>query len=126
MDENVSQLLAAAAAVVAVSVGYGKVFGKYQFRLVEWLLTATCAPGRYKGLVNLAVGVAVATGFSAFAAGQADRDWSLLALGCLAGVFASVEAADVHDQLAAEETPAAGGEAGGSGGAPIDELRPAA
>jgi hypothetical protein len=126
MDENVSQLLAAAAAVAAVSVGYGKVFGKYQFRLVEWILTATCAPGRYKGLVNLAVGVAVATGFSAFAAWRADHDWALLALGCLAGVFASVEAADVHDHQAAEEPPATDGEPASSGGAPIDELRPAA
>jgi hypothetical protein len=86
--------------------------------------------------VNLAVGVAVATAYRGFAAWQAG-DALLVALGGLAGVFASVEAADVHDQqrseLAADPTAAepadqTTGESAGAApdlGAP-DPLRPVA
>ena len=131
MDVKVDELLTLAAAVVAVSIGYGQVFGKYQFQLVEWLVAATAIPSRYRGLLNLAVGVAIATSYSGFAAWQAG-EWRLLALGSLAGVFAAVEAAKVHDTKPAGQPPtqpAAPPVDGGAGGdgqiAPVDALSPA-
>jgi hypothetical protein len=96
MDDQIAQLLALVAAVVALAAGYAKAFGASQYRIVEWVIAAGRVPGRFRGVVNLAVGVAIATAFGGLSAWQAG-DPRLLALGLLAGVLASVEAAKVHD-----------------------------
>lgn len=99
MDDQIVQLFA----VLAVAVGlYAKAFGQYQFQIAEWIIAARQVESRYKGLVNLAVGVVLAGCFAALAAWKLG-DWSILAVGLLAGVLASVEAAKVHDgQVPAE------------------------
>jgi urea transporter len=103
MDDQFSNLLATLGAIAAVAIGYAKVFAPYQFQIAEWVIEARQIKSRNKGLVNFAVGVALALALSAFAAWQA-ADWSLLAVGALAGIMASVEAAKVHDQESAAET----------------------
>jgi cobalamin synthase len=96
VDDQIAGSLALVAMVVALAAGYAKAFGVYQCQLVQWVIDAGEVPGRFRGLVNLAVGTALAAAFGALGARQAD-DPGLLALGLLAGVLASVEAAKVHD-----------------------------
>ena len=96
MDDQTAQMLALVATVVALSAGYAKAFGAHQFQIVEWVVDAGGVPGRFRGIVNLIVGVAIATAFGGLGAWQAG-DPGILALGLLAGAFASVEAAKVHD-----------------------------
>jgi hypothetical protein len=96
MDDQIAQLLALAATVVALSAGYAKAFGAYQCQIVQWVIDAGRVPGRFRGVVNLAVGVAIAAGVGGLGARQAG-DPGILVLGLLAGILASVEAAKVHD-----------------------------
>lgn len=96
MDAQTAQLLALVATVVALAAGYAKAFHVHQFQIVEWVIDAGRVPGRFRGLVNLVVGVAIAAAFSGLGAWQAEES-ALLALGLLAGVLASVEAAKLHD-----------------------------
>jgi hypothetical protein len=93
MDDQIARLFALVAAVAA---GYGQLFGRYQFQIVEWVVAAGSIDGRYRGVVNLIVGVTLAGTFSGLAAWQID-DWGIVIVGLLAGVLASVEAAKVHD-----------------------------
>jgi hypothetical protein len=64
--------------------------------MVQWVIDAGRVPGRFRGLVNLATRKALAAAFGVLGAWQAS-DPSILALGLLAGVLASVESAKVHD-----------------------------
>jgi hypothetical protein len=93
MDEQIARLLAL---VAAVATGYGQLFGRYQFQIVEWIIAAGSIDGRYRGVVNLVVGVVLAGAFSGLAAWQIG-DWGVVIVGLLAGMLASVEAAKVHD-----------------------------
>lgn len=93
MDGDLAKLLAI---VAAASVAYGKILGPYQMQLSEWVIAAGRVPSRWRGLVNLGVGVALATAVAAVASWQAG-DWAVLAVGFLGGILASVEAAKVHD-----------------------------
>lgn len=93
MDEQIARLLVL---VTAVATGYGQLFGRYQFQIVEWIIAAGSIDGRYRGVVNLGVGVTLAGAFSGLAAWQIG-DWAVVIVGLLAGVLASVEAARVHD-----------------------------
>jgi hypothetical protein len=77
----------------------------YQFQIVEWVIETRQIMSRNKGLFNFAVGVALARALSAFV-GWHVADWSLLVVGALASIIASVEAATVHDGQPATKTPA--------------------
>lgn len=103
IDESTTQLLAMIAAVVALSVAYGKALGGYQYQIVEWVVDAFEVKSRYKGLVNLGVGIVLAACFAFLVAWQSG-EWFVMATGILAGVLASVEASKIHDgQVPAEQ-----------------------
>jgi hypothetical protein len=97
MGDQVERMLAVAAAVVGLGAGYGKVFGPFQCQIVEWVIAAAQIRPRFRGVVNLAVGVGLGSAFGALAAWQMG-DWAILALGSIGGILASVEAARVHDE----------------------------
>lgn len=99
---DLGQLTAVAAAIVAVAAGYTKAMGKAQCQIVAWVISALAVRSRYRGVLNLAVGILLAALFSGLTAWVAG-DVRLLAIGIVAGLFASVEAANVHD--AAAERP---------------------
>lgn len=118
MDDQVMRLTALATLVTGLSLLYAQRFGDAQCQLVEWVIAAGKVPGRWRGLLNLGVGVALAlafTGLGALVAGDA----TILAAGCLAGVLASIQAAKAHDQADASppapepEPPAAIAAVGG-------------
>jgi hypothetical protein len=99
MEEQLADLTALIAVVIALGVAYAKGFGAYQTQLVEWVIAAAVIGSRWRGLLNLAVGTCLALLFTAIAAYQL-HDWSLIALGLFTGILASVEAARVHDEQA--------------------------
>ena len=99
MDTDTAAFLAV---VLTASVAYSRALGATQCQIAAWVIAAFRTPSRWRGLVNLGVGVALATAVSVVAAWQAGN-WGLLPAGVLAGVLASVEAAKVHDDAAAKE-----------------------
>jgi hypothetical protein len=99
MEQPVAELITLIAVVTGLSVAYGKAFGPYQTQVAQWVIDALGIARRYRGLVNLGTGVAIATAFTVVAAGQLGQP-GIIAIGVLAGVFASVEAGRVHDREA--------------------------
>lgn len=96
MSTSVADLVALITVVTALTVAYGKAFAVYQVQISQWVIDAGQIRARWRGLVNLGVGVGIAGAFTvigAVALGQAG----IIPVGILAGVFASVEAARLHD-----------------------------
>jgi hypothetical protein len=88
------------AAAVAAAAIYGRVFGPFQTYLVEAVVAGFAVRSRWKRLVNLGVGVALADLLMAPAAHETGN-WWLLVVGLIAGILASAAAAQAHDQQAA-------------------------
>ena len=98
MDQStVEQLTLLVAVLAAITALYGKAFGPYQVQLVQWAIDAFRVTSRWRGLLNLAIGVLFAMAVSVIAAGKLGN-WWIVPIGALAGVMASIEAAKVHDQ----------------------------
>ena len=99
---RIDELIALSVVVLGLAAAYAKSFSRYQTTLSQWVIDACGIPSRWRGLTNLAVGLAIAAGFSVIAAMMLDA-WALVAVGVFAGFLASVEAGRVHD--AANEEP---------------------
>lgn len=84
------------ALVLGASYGYGKVFGPHQTVITQYFIDAFGVRKRFKGVMNLGIGTALATMLAALAAFQADN-WLLLGFGIIGGIKASVEASRAHD-----------------------------
>ena len=95
---TIGELTALIAVVVSIAAAYGKAFGKTQMQLVQWTIEALVVPNRYRGLLNLAIGVGLAQIMSAIAAWVIGEP-RFLAIGLLAGIIASIEAAGAHDAI---------------------------
>lgn len=104
---QVNDLLTLIGAVVTLGAAYARLFGGRQTQIVEWIVSGFGVKSRWRGLVNLAVGLAIAGAVSAYASWQTGQ-WAMLAAGLLAGLLASDEAARVHDEQAAKEEAQAG------------------
>ncbi len=96
MEQDIAELVTLIAVVTGLSVAYGKAFGPYQTQVAQWVIHAAGVPRRLRGVVNLATGVVIATAFTVVAALHLGQP-GIIAVGVLAGVFASVEAGRVHD-----------------------------
>ena len=97
MDEaHIGELTALIAVVASVAAAYGKAFGSTQMTLVEWVITASDLDRRWRGLLNLGIGLLLAQALTGLAVWMIG-DPRFLAIGVLAGLIASVEAARVHD-----------------------------
>lgn len=106
-ESTIGELTALIAVVASVAAAYGKAFGRTQMQLVQWVIEALIVPNRYRGLLNLGIGVGLAQIMSAIAAWVIGEP-RLLAIGLLAGIIASIEAASAHDAAdAASQTPSA-------------------
>jgi hypothetical protein len=95
-DSSIGDLTALIAVIGTVAVAYGKALGATQMQLVQWVIDALRIERRYRGLLNLAIGFLLAMTLSAIAA-WIIGDRRFLAVGLLAGLIASVEAAREHD-----------------------------
>lgn len=93
---DTEKIIALGTVMIALAVAFGKAFGPYQMTLSQWVIDALKVKGRYRGLVNLAVGLVIATGFSVIAAYEMEQ-WAIVAVGAFAGFLASIEAGRQHD-----------------------------
>jgi hypothetical protein len=96
MEQDVALLVAAITVLVGASVTYAKTFGPYQSALTEMVVTAWNTPSRYKAVVNLGIGVALAAVVTVIAA-WAIGNVLVIPAGVIAGLFGSIEAQRVHD-----------------------------
>jgi hypothetical protein len=96
MDALSTDLLAFVVVLGAIAMGYGKFFGPHQTEVTNVFCEAFVVNSRFKPLMNLTVGITMGLGITATAAYYLDN-WSILPIGVLAGIFASNEAAKVHD-----------------------------
>ncbi|WP_300269248.1 hypothetical protein [Microbacterium sp.] len=102
ISARTDELITLTVLIVGVAAGYGKAFGGYQTTLTQWVIDAFNVAHRFRGLTNLAVGVAIAAGFSIIAARMLGT-WEMVAVGIFAGFLASVEAGRKHDEEAVVE-----------------------
>lgn len=100
METQIDELVVLLGLVAALGVAYAKTFAPYQEAITQAIVDAARVGTRYKRLTNLAVGEGMAIAFSALGA-WVIGDWTVLALGVIAGLLSSVEAARVHDTQAA-------------------------
>jgi hypothetical protein len=103
-EPSIAALTALIGLIGTVSVAYGKALGATQMQLVKWVIDALRIERRYRGLLNLAIGLLLAMTLSAIAAWTIG-DRRFLAVGLLAGLIASVEAAKTHDDGAVSRKP---------------------
>jgi hypothetical protein len=104
-ETTIGELTALIAVVVAIAGAYGKAFGRSQMQLVQWTIEALIVPNRYRGLLNLAIGVSLALLMSTIAAWIIGEP-RFIAIGLLAGIIASIEAANSHDARRSDQKPA--------------------
>lgn len=97
LTQNIDELIALSVIVVGLVAAYGKAFAGYQTILSQWVIDAFAVESRFRGLVNLAVGLLIGTGFSLIAA-QMLGTWTLVPVGIFAGFLSSVEASKKHDE----------------------------
>lgn len=100
MNASITNLIALITVVTSLTVAYGKAFAVYQTQISQWVIDAGRVPARRRGIVNLAVGVVIAGAFTVIGALAIGRP-AVIPVEVLAGVFASVEAARLHDAAAA-------------------------
>jgi hypothetical protein len=95
-ETTIGELTALIAVIGTVAAAYGKALGSTQMALVEWVVAATEVDSRWRGLLNLAIGLILALGLSGLAV-WIIGDVRFFAIGVLAGLISSVEAARSHD-----------------------------
>ncbi len=98
MDTSIEALVAYITLVVGLSVTFGKVFGGYQTEITQAIIDAVGVRSRYRRLVNMAIGILIASLFTVVGALSIGAPWQIIPAGVLAGIMASVEASRVHDQ----------------------------
>lgn len=98
-ETTIGEVTALIAVVGSVAAAYGKAFGSTQMALVEWVIAAGEVESRWRGILNLAIGLLLAQASSGLAV-WVTGDPRFLAVGLLAGIIASVEAARAHDARA--------------------------
>jgi hypothetical protein len=96
-EATIGELTALVAVVGSVAAAYGKALGPAQMQLVQWVIDGLRVKRQFRGLLNLAVGLLLALALSGIAA-WITGDPRLPAIGLLAGIIASVEAARAHDE----------------------------
>lgn len=104
MDEfNIDPFLATASLIIAASAAYGKLFGKPQMTVTQWIIDASQIESRFRGVTNMAVGLALSLPFAVIIATELDiKTGSIFLLG---GFIASIEAARIHDEEKAAILP---------------------
>lgn len=85
------------AAAVAAAAIYSRVVGPHQMYLVEAVVVGFGIKGRWRRLVNVGVGVALADLLMAPAANETGN-WWLMVVGLVAGILAASAASAEHDR----------------------------
>jgi hypothetical protein len=96
MNDQLQQLTVLAALVSGAALAYARLLGNAQMYIVQAAIDALSLPSKLRPAVNIALGLFLAILFSLLLAWYA-ADLRLLAVGVLAGILASVSAAQAHD-----------------------------
>lgn len=102
-DTTIGAITNAISVLGLLSITYGKFIGKRQTNLVQAIIDGMQVKSRYRPAVNFITGVGIAIALSLFLAVWLDN-WNILVIGIVAGMFASEEAADVHDTISNQST----------------------
>lgn len=96
IEATVDPFIVTAGLVAGASLVYGYFFGGHQEKVAQWFIDALGTPTRYKGVTNLAVGLALALPFAAVFAIQTNLlTGSIFMLG---GLVSSIRASNAHDE----------------------------
>lgn len=104
-EQTIGEITAAIAILGTLSAAYGKFIGPLQTELVQAIIDGFSLSSKIRPAVNFATGIGLALILSLFLALYVG-DWRLIAVGLVAGVFASQKAAETHDVQAQAEQAA--------------------
>jgi hypothetical protein len=96
LDGQVTELITIIGVVTGLALAYGKAFAGYQAVITQAFIDAFTVPRRIRRLLNLAVGILIASAFTVVGALWLDS-WAIVPAGVLAGILAAVEAGKAHD-----------------------------
>lgn len=95
-EAQIGEITTAIAVLGTLSMAYGAFVGPRQTELVQAIIDVGKLHSRYRPAVNFLTGIVLAVILSVFLAMYVN-DWRILAVGIVAGVFASQKAAETHD-----------------------------
>ena len=103
VDTNVTleQFGLLVALIISVAAGYSKLFAEIQMYLTQSLIDAFQVESRYRKLLNIGLGVGIATAVSLITV-LYFHEWKFMSVGVVAGIIASAQASKAHD---AEKSP---------------------
>jgi hypothetical protein len=104
MGDQITELITIIGIVTGLALAYGKAFAGYQAAITQAFIDAFSVPSRFRRLLNLVVGILIASAFTVVGALWLNS-WTIVPAGVLAGILAAVEAGKVHD-VGAGEAPA--------------------
>lgn len=105
MNATVEQLVVIVGVIAALSLAYAKGVSASQKEITQAFIDAFKVPSRYRRGLNMVVGIVLGV-FVTIVGALWLGTWSIVPVGILAGVLASVEAGKVHDGEAAQEQQA--------------------
>jgi hypothetical protein len=101
MGDQITELITIIGIVTGLALAYGKAFAGYQAAITQAFIDAFAVPSRFRRLLNLAVGILIASAFTAVGALWLES-WAIVPAGVLAGILAAVEAGKEHDAAKVE------------------------
>lgn len=108
MDAQMTELITIIGVVTGLALAYGRAFAGYQAAITQAFIDAFTVSSKYKRLLNLVIGILIASAFTAVGALWLGT-WQIVPAGVLAGILAAVEAGKAHDEgtapLPAETKP---------------------
>jgi hypothetical protein len=96
MGDQIAELITVIGVVTGLALAYGKAFAGYQAAITQAFIDAFAVPSRFRRLLNLLVGILIASAFTVVGALWLDS-WAIVPAGVLAGILAAVEAGKEHD-----------------------------
>jgi hypothetical protein len=96
MGDQITELITIIGVVTGLALAYGKAFAGYQAAITQAFIDAFAVPSRFRRLLNLVVGILIASAFTVVGALWLGS-WTIVPAGVLAGILAAVEAGKAHD-----------------------------
>jgi ABC-type Mn2+/Zn2+ transport system permease subunit len=102
MGDQVTELITIIGVVTGLALVYWKAFAGYQAAITQIFINAFTVPSRFRRLLNLIVGIVIASAFTVVGALWLGS-WAIVPAGLRAGILAAVEAGKAHDAGAVAE-----------------------
>ncbi len=96
MDAQMTELITIIGVVTGLALAYGRAFAGYQAAITQAFIDAFTVSSKYKRLLNLVIGILIASAFTVVGALWLGT-WQIVPAGVLAGILAAVEAGKAHE-----------------------------